>query len=192
MAGETVPQSYDGAQRAFHWIMAALIFLAIAIGVVVTWLPARTSPRVELLMLHKSLGMTVLVLAVLRVGYRLMAGEPPYGETLAPLMRAAAHVAHFALYVLMIAMPVSGYIDSAAGGHDVSWFGLFAWPLVAPRDKAIAHWGAETHYWLAWTIGAALVLHLGATAWHLWIKRDDIFARMWPARAALAGGGRRS
>lgn len=111
MAGETVPQSYDGAQRAFHWIMAALIFLAIAIGVVVTWLPARTSPRVELLMLHKSLGMTVLVLAVLRVGYRLMAGEPPYGETLAPLMRAAAHVAHFALYVLMIAMPVSGYID---------------------------------------------------------------------------------
>ena len=166
---------------------SGLILLAIAIGVVATFLPPGKSPRVELLMLHKSLGMTALVLAVLRVPYRLYAGAPPYGQTLAPLTRAAERLAHFALYVLMIAMPVAGYVDSAAGGHDVPWFGLFAWPLVAPQDKGISHIAAQAHYWLAWTIGVVLALHLAAVAWHLWVERDDVFARMWPARATLAG-----
>ncbi len=191
MAARPIPESYDAAQRAFHWIMAALILLAIAIGVTASLLPPRASPRVELLMLHKSLGMAALLLGLLRLGYRAIAGAPPYAEGLAPLTRAAAHAAHFALYALMIALPVSGYVNSAAGGHEIPWFGLFVWPNVAPQDKALAHLGGQTHFWLAWTIGAFLALHLAAVAWHGWVKRDEIFARMWPARAALAGRGER-
>lgn len=181
-----VPRSYDRAQRMFHWAIAALIFLAIAIGVVATFLPPGKSPRVELLMLHKSLGMTVLVLAALRLAYRLFAGAPPYGQTPAPRTRVAERLAHIALYVLMIAMPVAGYVNSAAGGHDVPWFDLFAWPIVAPQDEGLSHIAAQTHYWLAWTIGVVLALHLAAVAWHSWVKRDDVFARMWPAHAAPA------
>lgn len=103
------------------------------------------------------------------------------------LTRAAAHATHFALYVLMIAMPVSGYINSVAGGHEAPWFGLFDWPVVVPHDKTLAHLGAQAHYWLAWTIGACLLLHLAAVAWHTWIKRDQTLARMWPRGAMLAG-----
>lgn len=187
-AVQPVPRSYDGTQRAFHWTMAALIFLAIALGVVATFLPPGVSPRVELLMLHKSLGMTVLVLAILRVPYRLFAGEPPYGATLSPRVRAAAHLAHFALYALMVAMPVSGYLNSAAGGHEMSWFGLFSWPIVTPLDKGLSHTAAQAHYWLAWSIGVVIAFHLAAVAWHAWVKRDDVLARMWPARAGAANG----
>ncbi len=190
MAARPIPQSYDGAQRAFHWIMAALILPAIVIGVAAALLP-RGSPRVELLALHKSLGLSALVLGVLRIGYRLIVGAPPYAVALAPLTRAASSAAHVVLYALMIALPVSGYVNSAAGGHDVSWFGLFAWPNFAPQDKALAHAAGQAHFWFACLIGAALALHLAAVAWHGWVKRDEIFARMWPARAALAGRGER-
>ncbi len=189
MAARPSPQSYDGAQRAFHWIMAALIFLAIAIGVVAALLPEHKSPRVELLFAHKSLGMSVLVLALLRLAYRAIAGAPAYAATLTPWTRASAHAAHIALYALMIALPVSGYVNSAAGGHEIPWFGLFVWPSFFPRDKALAHLGGQAHFWLAWTIGAFLALHLAAAAWHAWVKRDEIFARMWPDGAALAGRG---
>jgi cytochrome b561 len=187
MAGRSIPQSYDGAQRAFHWVMAALILLAIVIGVTASFLPPRTSPRVELLTLHKSLGMSVLILGVVRLFYRAVAGAPPYAVALAPLTRAASSAAHFALYALMIALPVSGYVNSAAGGHELSWFGLFAWPNFAPQDKALAHSAGQAHYWLAWTIGAFLALHVAGAAWHAWVRRDEIFARMWPGRAALVG-----
>ncbi len=186
MASRSV-NSYDGAQRAFHWIIAALILLAIPLGVVATLLSAGASSRSELLFVHKSLGMTVLVLAAFRVVYRVIAGAPPYAQALGLLTRAASHTTHFALYILMIAMPVTGYINSVAGGHEAPWFGLFNWPVVVPQDRALAHWGARAHYWLAWTIGAFFLLHFAGVVWHVWIRRDQIFARMWPRRAALAG-----
>lgn len=185
MASQPATQSYDGAQRAFHWIMAAVILLAIALGVVCALLPPGTSPRMQLLMVHKSLGMTALILGVLRVGYRLFAGAPPYAPPLSPLNLAAAHAGHFALYALMIALPVSGYVNSAAGGHEIPWFGLFEWPNVAPQDKALAHAASRAHFWLAWTIGAVLALHLAAVVWHGWVKRDAVFARMWPRGAGV-------
>ncbi len=192
MAPGSASNSYDGAQRAFHWIMAALILLAILLGVIASLLPAGPSPRGELLLVHKSLGMTALILGILRIGYRLTAGAPPYREALGPLTGAAAHATHFALYGLMIAMPVTGYINSVAGGHEAPWFGLFDFPVVVPHDKALAHWGAQAHYWLAWAIGAFLTIHLLGVVWHAWIKRDQIFARMWPGQAALAGRGERA
>jgi cytochrome b561 len=115
-----IPQSYDRAQRTFHWLMAALILLAIPLGLAAWRLPEHAPPRVVLLMAHKSLGMTVLVLAVLRLAYRAIAGAPPYAEPLAPLQRAASQAAHFVLYALMIALPAVGYVASTAGGYEVS------------------------------------------------------------------------
>ena len=115
-----IPQSYDRAQRTFHWLMAALILLAIPLGLAAWRLPEHAPPRVVLLMAHKSLGMTVLVLAVLRLAYRAIAGAPPYAEPLAPLLHAASQVAHLVLYALMIALPAVGYVASTAGGYEVS------------------------------------------------------------------------
>jgi cytochrome b561 len=173
-------QSYDGVQRAFHWIMAALIFLAIAAGVGASFLDKGSPERAQTLMIHRSLGMTALALAACRIVYRLIAGAPPYAEPLGRLTRLAAHAGHFALYVLMIALPVTGYLNTAAAGRAVPWFGLFEWPNVAPKDKALAASASMGHYWLAWAIGAVLAVHLAAVLWHRYVKRDGVLARMWP------------
>jgi len=179
---------YDATLRLLHWAMAAIIFAAIVLGVVATFLPRGVSPRVEILTLHKSLGMTALVLVVLRVVWRCLVGAPPYAAALSVLNRLGAHAAHFALYALMIAMPATGYLDSVIGGHPTSWFGLFDWPALTAPNDALAHAAGLVHYGLAWALVAALALHLAAVAWHAWIKRDEVFARMSLARARGANG----
>jgi cytochrome b561 len=179
---------YDTTLRVLHWLMAAIILVAIALGVVAAILPRGAALRPELLMVHKSLGMTALVLIALRVVWRLIVGAPPYSAALGALSRLSAHAAHVALYALMIAMPVSGYVNSVAGGHPAPWFGLFEFPALVGKNEALAHRASFAHYWLAWAIGAVLALHLAAVAWHVWVKRDDVFARMGPARAGGANG----
>ena len=171
---------YDATLRTLHWTIAAIIFAAIGLGVAAALLPRGASPRVELLTIHKSLGMTALALVVVRAAWRIGAGAPDYSAAIDAATRAAAHALHVALYALMIAMPVSGYLYSVAGGHDAPWFGLFAFPAAVGRNEALSRAAESAHLWLAWTIGAALALHLAATAWHAWIKRDDVLARMWP------------
>ena len=174
-------QNYAPALRWLHWIMAATIFAAIALALLVVELP-RGELRSEILFVHKSFGMTALVLVAMRVFVRLAVGAPSYEPPLAPLTRFAARAAHALLYVLMIAMPVSGYVLSTAGNSYAPWFGLFVFPSVLPRDKALAQAGGLAHWCLAWTIGAVLALHLAAVAWHRFVKRDDVLARMWPAK----------
>ena len=95
-------------------------------------------------------------------------------------MHAAASSGHLALYALMIAMPVSGYAKSAAGGNSVSFFGLFAVPSLLPKDRAIAEAAGQAHYVFAWLLGVTLVLHLAAVVWHARVKRDEVLTRMWP------------
>jgi len=179
---------YDATLRILHWAMAAIILAAIALGVITALLPRGVSPRVELLTIHKSLGMTALVLIVLRVVWRLFVGAPPYSAALGVLSRVGAHTAHLALYALMIAMPVSGYVNSVAGGHPAPWFGLFEFAAVVGKNEALAHRAGFAHYGLAWAICAVLALHIAAVAWHAWVKRDDVFARMSLARAGGADG----
>jgi cytochrome b561 len=174
---------YDSTLRILHWAMAAIIFTAIALGVVAALLPRGVSPRVELLTIHKSLGMTALALIVLRVAWRLVVGAPPYAPALGAFSRFGAHAAHLGLYALMIVMPLTGYVDSVVGGHPTSWFGLFDWPALAARNDPLAHAAGILHFWSAWALGAVLALHLAAVAWHVWAKRDGVFARMSLARA---------
>ncbi len=125
--------------------------------------------------------MTVLAAVVLRVVWRAITGAPPYAEPLGRLMRAAAHGGHVALYALMVALPVSGYLTSSAGGHEVSWFGLFALPNVVGANRAVDEAGGQAHYLFAWAIGITLVLHLATVVWHARVKRDTVLTRMWPS-----------
>lgn len=169
---------YDGLQRAFHWSMALIIVGAIGIGLYCSYLPPGTSPRRELLDLHKSLGMTAAVLIVFRIAYRLFRGEPRYRAPPSRVVHALARIAHLALYGLMILMPVTGYIYSGAGGYSLPWFGLFSWPRIVPLDKMLSRAGFLAHEWLGWTLVALLVLHVLAVGWHGWLRRDEVRGRM--------------
>lgn len=174
---------YDSNQRAFHWAMAAMILVAFPLGVWAHSMPSGTPLRVQLLFLHKSIGMAALVLLPLRAMFRLVKGEPAYRAPLAPPVRRASHLAHGLLYVLMAALPVTGYVMSGAGNHDIPFFGLFNWPLVVPVDKALSKINGAAHYWLAWAGAVVIGLHLAAVFWHRWVKRDEVLSRMWREQA---------
>jgi cytochrome b561 len=169
---------YDRVQRLLHWSMAAIIVVAIAIGIYCGYQVPGTQPRKFLLDIHKSLGMTALALVAIRIGYRLFAGAPPYRKALGATVHASSKVAHGLLYALMLFMPLSGYLFSSAGGYSLPWFGLFQWPRVLPLDKGLANAGEWLHDRTAWLICGVVVLHVAAALWHRVVKKDEVFARM--------------
>jgi cytochrome b561 len=179
---------YNPGLRALHWLMAALIFVALPLGVSASLLP-RGGTRSDILFVHKSIGMTVLCLVALRIVWRVLVGAPAYAEPLGRLTRAAARSAHVALYALMIAMPVSGYVQSAGAGFDIPWFGLFSFPVLLPKDPSLRATGSWAHFLFAWAIGLVLAAHLGAVVWHAAIKRDSVLTRMWPSYRPASSGG---
>ena len=170
---------YNPVLRTIHWLMALMIFVALGLGVWAINLP-RSDLRGEVLFVHKSFGITLLALVVLRIVVRLVVGAPAYRAPLGKLVHAAAGAGHLALYALMIAMPLSGYVNSSAGGKGVSFFGLFSVPAIVPEDKGLAQAAGQAHYVFAWLLGMVLVLHLAAVVWHARVKRDEVLTRMWP------------
>jgi cytochrome b561 len=177
------PADYHPGLRLLHWLMAALIFVALPLGVWATETP-RGPQRSEILLFHKSIGMTVLFLVALRIVWRLVVGAPAYAEPLGRLTHAAARSAHIGLYALMIAMPVSGYLSSNGAGAVVPWFGLFSFPHLLPKNDTLRIAAGEAHLVFAWLIAFVLAAHLGAVVWHAAIRRDTVLTRMWPGYRA--------
>jgi cytochrome b561 len=173
--------AYDPGLRTLHWLMAALIFVALPLGVWASLLPGGAAMRVEILFFHKSIGVTVFGLIGLRIVWRLIVGAPAYAEPLGKLTQAASRAGHFALYALMTAMPVSGYVGSTAGGRAVSWFGLFELPRLVAKDRNLAVAASWAHLAFAWMLAFVLAAHLGAVFWHTAIKHDSVLTRMWPS-----------
>jgi cytochrome b561 len=177
--------AYAAPLRALHWLMAAIIFTAIGLGISAINLP-RGALRVELLEFHKSLGVTALALVVLRVLVRLLSRTPPYRPPLGRLNHLAASVVHGLIYVAMVALPLSGYVHSMAGKHGFRWFGLFPVPSFVAASETVDVGAGNAHYVLAILIGALLTTHVLAVVWHTRVKRDAVLARMWP-QAAVKG-----
>jgi len=175
--------SYDPIQRGFHWLMAAVILAAICVGLYAADLPKEDATRGFWFGIHKSLGMTAFFLAIMRIGWRLLNSAPPYRVALGRFVRLAASAGHAALYVLMIGLPIGGYVLSTASDHPVSWFGLITFPSVVPVDKSLAKLADTAHVTGAWILIGVLTLHISAALWHYWIKRDDVMARMAPRLA---------
>ncbi len=171
---------YDRMQRALHWIMAVLILTALGIGLYCSFLTPGTPVRRFLLDIHKSLGMTALVLLALRIAYALIVGVPAYSRPLGRLVHRAAQAGHLALYAVMLFMPLTGYMFSAAGGYSLPWFGLLQWPRLLPDDKQLAHFGQFLHGWGALALYGVLALHIGAVIWHQFVLRDEVLQRMLP------------
>ena len=172
---------YDSVAMFFHWTIAILILANIPLGALSEQIETGlgTSP----MWLHKSIGLSVLLLSVARLGWRLTHRPPP------PVMegwraRIAGSV-HWAFYVLIIAVPATGWMRSSASGYPLRWFELFDVPKFAITPKsAEAAAVATAHEWLAWTMAALIALHIGAALHHGWVKRDRVVRRMWPQAAS--------
>jgi cytochrome b561 len=173
------PAAYDPVLRALHWITAIVFLVALAIGIYASTQAPGTSPRRELLEVHKSLGMTVLFLTLARLAWRMLSARPRYPAAFGWLVRMASSINHWGLYGLMLAMPASGYAYSAAGGYSLEYFWLFNLPRLVPDSKALSHLGENLHGFIAWIVYLAVTLHVAAVLWHELVRRDGTLSRMW-------------
>jgi cytochrome b561 len=161
----------------FHWLMAALVIGLIVVGLYMTRLPISAA-KLKFYGWHKEFGITVLILVMLRFGWRMINVTPLLPDTLPLWQKFGAHAVHWALYFFMIAMPITGWLLTSASGLAPSFFGLFVLPtLIAPHDEW-RHTLALIHTWLGYGLIATIAAHVGAALKHHFINKDDIFRRM--------------
>ena len=168
--------------QLLHWTIAVLILSIGAVGLVMGELP-RSPKWFWVYTLHKSLGLTVLALVLVRIAWRLYAGAPPPVEGTPRWQARLASLTHGAIYVLILAMPLSGWLyDSASGLRPFRWFGLAEVPKLSPPHEALADAMHETHELLVWVLIALVIGHAGAALYHHFVRRDATLARMLPRR----------
>jgi cytochrome b561 len=174
---------YSNVAIALHWLIGLMILLNLAGGLTHDSVPKAELPFV--MGLHKASGITILVLSIARLAWRLGHRPPPYEPTLQRWEIATAKVTHWAFYVLTIAIPFSGWLMTSAGGrkYGLSWYGLFDIPfLPVAQDKALAGAAGGAHENLSYLLIALLLLHIGAAMKHVFLDGDGTFARMLPGR----------
>ncbi len=169
---------YDAGSRAFHW----LGFLAIAAAFGIAWVMEALpfSPlRLKLFNWHKWVGVTVLVLTVLRLLWRL-GHKAPEPVAMPRWQSLAAKATHLALYPLIIAQSLLGWAHSNAAGYPIVWFGKLRLPDLVAKDKALADLTGEWHEAVAWALLALIAAHVLAALKHHLVDRDDTLRRMLP------------
>jgi cytochrome b561 len=173
-------QRYSSVAIALHWLVAFLIIGTFTLGLVMTDIPGLTPTKLRYFSWHKWAGVTVLALAALRLLWRLRSKPPAYPATMAPWQGRAAHLLHGLLYVMMFAVPLSGYFYSLAAGVPVVYFGLFPLPTLIDADPDLKPVLKALHYWFAMGLAALVALHVLAAFKHLLVDRDGIMGRMLP------------
>jgi cytochrome b561 len=179
MPNQQPPDRYGAPAQIFHWVIAALIVTQFVLARTAEDLPLGVH-KLALLARHKSFGMTVLMLAVLRLLWRLWHPAPPLPSGMKPWERIAAHATHVAFYVLLFAMPLTGWMMSSAKNYSVSWFGLFTWPNLIGKSEPAFDFLKSTHDLLSDVLFAIAVLHILAALKHHFWERDDVLLRMLP------------
>ncbi len=175
------PQTWGAVAKGFHWSMAALVLAQFPLGwAAVSW---PLSPlKLDLFVWHKSLGVLVLALLVLRLGWRLFDRRPqPLAGT--PVWeRLAAAADHWGLYFLTAALPLSGWVISSAAAIPFRVFWLFPLPRLVEPDKAVEELAKAAHLLLSFVLAALLAAHIAAALWHHWVRKDEVLVRMWLGR----------
>lgn len=168
--------SFSPLQRVLHWLLAILVIAMLFIGVTMV---STLKPRfLTLIAIHKPLGIAILVLALLRLGVRFRRGAPPLPGDLTLTQVLAAKLSHVALYALLIAMPLIGWAMLSAGGYPIVLFGSFHLPAIMPHDDRLYSVLRAAHILLAYTLFAAILLHIAAALFHALIRRDGVFRTM--------------
>jgi cytochrome b561 len=165
-------------QRTLHWVMAVCILamLFIGVGMVSTVAP----DYLTLVDIHKPLGILILILALIRLVVRLVYGAPPLPLDLPEPMKLAAYLSHYALYALMIAMPLIGWAMLSAADYPVTLSPGLWLPQIAPQSASLHTLLWNAHYYLAFCFFALILLHLSAGLFHALIRRDGVFDTMGP------------
>jgi cytochrome b561 len=179
MPNQNSPNRYTAVAQGFHWVIAGLIVTQFTLGWMADDLPLGMR-KLAMLARHKSFGMTVLMLAVLRLLWRLFNRPPELPAGMSRTQTILARGTHIAFYVLLFAMPLTGWTMSSAKNYSVSWFGLFTWPnLIGPNEQAF-NLLKSTHVLMSDALLAIAVLHILAALKHHFWNKDEVLIRMLP------------
>jgi len=173
---------YTATAKALHWLMAILFFGLLALGFYMHDLPLSPE-RLQLYSWHKWAGVTAFLLIWLRLVWRVTHRPPTLPASMSPMWQLAAHAGHLVLYVLMIAIPLSGWLMSSAKGFQTVWFGVLPIPDLLGKDKELGDLLQTIHMVLNLTFVAVIAGHIGAALKHHFIDKDDILTRMLPAKS---------
>ena len=179
MAILNTKRRWGAVSQLLHWLIVALIIVQVTLASMADDLPSGVK-KLSLLARHKSVGITILMLAILRLLWRWMNPTPALPQTLRSWEQSLARLTHVLLYVLLFAMPLSGWTMSSARGFPVSWFGFFQLPDLVPKNKSLYEALLMTHSTLAWVLGAVVALHVAAALKHHFMLKDDVLRRMLP------------
>ena len=183
-----LPTGYTATAQWLHWLIAALIIAQYVLAELAEGAAAAHRPAAELLLLanHKSLGMTILALAIIRLCWRLGHPSPDLPGAMPRWQNTAASIVHRSIYGLIFALPISGWLLSSAAGYSVSWFGVLQWPDLVAANPTFKEQLSRLHHWLSDALFVVVVLHVLATLKHQWLDQNRVFQRMYnrPALAA--------
>ncbi|MEM9242843.1 MAG: cytochrome b [Pseudomonadota bacterium] len=162
-------QKFGVIAKCFHWIVALGVFTMLLLGLI----------GGKLIIVHKSLGVTILLLMVLRLIWRWINPQPSYPSTISATEAKLARLIHRLLYVAVFLIILVGLSMSALGGHQTYFWGWINVTLPLPLNRQLASIGVYIHLALAWCIVGLLVLHIGAALHHHFIRKNNILRRMW-------------
>ena len=172
------PVRWNRFSQLLHWLIALMIVALGTVGLIMTDMSASPD-KIRIYALHKSFGITILMLVALRLVWRLATRHP------APApgprwQQLSASAVHFLLYVGMFAIPLSGWLFNSASNFPLQWFGLFHVPALWGPDPAVKHFAREFHETAFWVLITLVVLHAAAAFKHHYFDRDDVLRRMLP------------
>ncbi len=173
-----IRRHFTPLQRLLHWLMAICILamLFIGVGMLSTIMPKYLT----LISIHKTLGIAILVLALIRLVVRLLYGTPPLPTDLPEPMKLAAYLSHYAFYALMIGMPLIGWAMLSAAAYPVVLFGGVQLPAILPQNDGLHTLLWNAHFYLAFVFFALILLHAAAALFHALVRRDGVFEAMAP------------
>lgn len=177
-----VSARYTGTAIALHWLIALAIIGTFSLGLYMSGLPFSPD-KLKLYSWHKWAGVTIFLLALTRLAWRATHQPPPLPWNMPAWQRLAAHGTHFLLYVLMLAIPLSGWLMSSAKGVQTVWFGVVPLPDLLPKNRALGDAMLTVHQTLNFTMAGLVIAHIGAALRHRFINRDDVFQRILPWRS---------
>lgn len=179
------PTQYGALARFFHWAITILIIVTIPIAW--TMLRVGEGPLQNFLfVVHESIGLTIFLLAVLRVVWRFVAPPPPLPASVPQGRALLAHANHWLLYLLLFLMPVTGYLSVVAGGYPLNFFALFNVPRLVEKSESLAKFTENAHLALQYAVYALVLIHVAAALHHHLVQRDGVLRRMWPGLGAAS------
>ncbi|GAB1232243.1 cytochrome b [Ferrigenium sp. UT4] len=170
---------YNTTAMALHWLVALLVFATFPLGVYMHDLPLSPA-KLQYYSYHKWIGVTIFLLVVIRVVWRYTHTPPPLPPATPRWEVVVSHITHLALYGLLLAIPLSGWLMSSAKGFQTVWFGVLPLPDLIGKDKALGELLTTVHQGLNLALFGLVGMHIAAVIKHKFIDHDQILERMLP------------